>query len=273
MTGLFCNTITVWPSVSKMAPASKLGGFVLSRIAPPTTCLRAATPRSFSTSIVLRANDSNPKSGNGPSHPIRSNPLVGNILRSQRRVDEPVKAEAAKTSGPFKTFRPPRDAKAPSPIQDMPPPPPPRAAETPADAKTETPSTGESHPYTAAASKEFEGFDIASIVSVKSAAFGESISSDPMTRPNVRAKAITGRTVFIKDRVSKTTAPTPTIALRVLNKMVRDEQVRNKYHSQKFHERKGLKKKRLRSQRWRARFKTGFKATVARVKELKKQGW
>ena len=73
--------------------------------------------------------------------------------------------------------------------------------------------------------------------------------------------------------MSKTTAPTPTIALRVLNKMVRDEQVRNKYHSQKFHERKGLKKKRLRSQRWRARFKTGFKATVARVKELKKQGW
>jgi len=63
------------------------------------------------------------------------------------------------------------------------------------------------------------------------------------------------------------------VALRVLNRMVRDDQVKNKFHSQKFHERKGLKKKRLRSQRWRSRFKHGFKATVSRVIELKKQGW
>jgi ribosomal protein S21 len=94
-----------------------------------------------------------------------------------------------------------------------------------------------------------------------------------VTRPQIRAKPVTGRTVFVKDRITKTSGPTPMVALRVLNRIVREDQVKNKFHSQKFHERKGLKKKRLRSQRWRSRFKHGFKATVSRVIELKKQGW
>ncbi|SPN98616.1 uncharacterized protein DNG_01661 [Cephalotrichum gorgonifer] len=42
---------------------------------------------------------------------------------------------------------------------------------------------------------------------------------------------------------------------------------------QRFHERPGLKRKRLRMSRWRARFKTGFHATVTRVRELARQGW
>lgn len=89
----------------------------------------------------------------------------------------------------------------------------------------------------------------------------------------MRAKAVAGRTVFIKDRLTPQSAPTPAVALRVLDRMCRDQKIKNKFHSQKFHERKGLRKKRLRSQRWRARFKTGFRAAVSRVMELKKQGW
>jgi ribosomal protein S21 len=42
---------------------------------------------------------------------------------------------------------------------------------------------------------------------------------------------------------------------------------------QRFYERPGLKRKRLRSERWRKLFKVGFKATVSRVAELRKQGW
>lgn len=51
------------------------------------------------------------------------------------------------------------------------------------------------------------------------------------------------------------------------NSIARDAQ------RQKFHERPGLKRKRLRSERWRRLFKAGFKATVSRVSELRKQGW
>ncbi|KAF4340213.1 ribosomal s21 [Fusarium beomiforme] len=150
------------------------------------------------------------------------------------------------------------------------PPSPPRAETAP----TET-ASAESKPTTHAydASKPFS-LDIASIIANKSSAFGAEISSDPISRPQIRAKAVTGRTVFVRDAaVTKTSGPTPMVALRVLNRIVREDQVKNKYHSQKFHERKGLKKKRLKSQRWRARFKHGFKATVSRVMELKKQGW
>lgn len=42
---------------------------------------------------------------------------------------------------------------------------------------------------------------------------------------------------------------------------------------QRYHERPGLKRKRLASERWRKIFRQGFKATVARVSELRKQGW
>ncbi|KAF4974864.1 hypothetical protein FZEAL_8281, partial [Fusarium zealandicum] len=130
------------------------------------------------------------------------------------------------------------------------------------------------HPYNAASSRAAPfNLDIASIIASKASAFGATVATDPMSRPQIRAKPVTGRTVFVKDRITPTSGPTPMVALRVLQRRVREDQVKNKYHSQKFHERKGLKKKRLRSQRWRARFKHGFKATVNRVIELKNQGW
>ncbi|KAF5632781.1 ribosomal S21 [Fusarium sp. NRRL 52700] len=150
-------------------------------------------------------------------------------------------------------------------VGNLPPVPPPAnsASESPPQSKP-------THAYDA--SKPFS-LDIASIIANKSSAYGAELDSDPISRPQIRAKAVTGRTVFIQDRVTKTTGPTPMVAIRVLNRIIREDQVKNKYHSQKFHERKGLKKKRLRSQRWRSRFKHGFKATVSRVMELKKQGW
>ncbi|KAH6955599.1 hypothetical protein DER45DRAFT_604963 [Fusarium avenaceum] len=151
---------------------------------------------------------------------------------------------------------------APNPLIGSVPPPPPAGI-------TSTESKPSGHNYDA--TKPFT-LDIASIIASRASTFSDT-ASDPVTRPQIRAKPVTGRTVFVKDRITKTSGPTPMVALRVLNRMVRDDQVKNKFHSQKFHERKGLKKKRLRSQRWRARFKHGFKATVSRVIELKKQGW
>ncbi|RSL60661.1 hypothetical protein CEP54_006641 [Fusarium duplospermum] len=148
---------------------------------------------------------------------------------------------------------------------DLPPPPPPTTA-----AAEDQSKPAQKHPYSAAS----DTFDIVSnLIANKAMAYGEAIATNPIDRPQIRAKAVTGRTVFVKERITRTSGPTPMVALRVLNRMIREDQVKNKFHSQKFHERKGLKKKRLRSQRWRARFKHGFKATVSRVIELKKQGW
>lgn len=116
--------------------------------------------------------------------------------------------------------------------------------------------------------------DLASIISDRQAVFGASLGpGDPMQRPQVRAKSVAGRTVFIRERLTPNSAPTPAVALRVLERMTKQQKIRTKYHQQKFHERKGLKRKRLRSERWRTRFRTGFKAAVSRALELKKQGW
>jgi hypothetical protein len=154
-----------------------------------------------------------------------------------------------------------------------PPPPPPTASATASETTESQPQEKQPHAYDAVERKQIT-IDIASIVSEKSSMYAKkNRATNPMDEPKVRAKAVAGRTVFIKDRLSPTSAPTPMVALRVLDRMCRDQKVKNKFHSQKFHERKGLKKKRLRSQRWRARFKTGFKAAVSRVMELKKQGW
>jgi len=60
---------------------------------------------------------------------------------------------------------------------------------------------------------------------------------------------------------------------RLLEQSCARNKVRNDFTKQRFHERGGLKRKRLVRERWRKRFMLGFKATVARVKELKKQGW
>ncbi|KAL2677265.1 hypothetical protein Neosp_011034 [[Neocosmospora] mangrovei] len=236
------------------AAPCRFGGAMLSRVATPSTLL---TTRAFSTSLAFRADPKKPEAA-----PVRMNPLVGNVTRlSTPQPKAPEKAPEAPK--PEITKIPVQATKAtPS---DLPPPPPPTTA-----AAAEESKPAQKHPYSSAS----DTFDIVSnLIANKAMAYGEAIATNPIDRPQIRAKAVTGRTVFVKERITRTSGPTPMVALRVLGRMIREDQVKNKYHSQKFHERKGLKKKRLRSQRWRARFKHGFKATVSRVIELKKQGW
>lgn len=245
---LFC-----FADICYRAATSRYGGMMLSRLAAP------AQARAFSTTLAVRFNASR------PSFNERINPLVGNVV-PPTPAPKPAAAPKAQPETVTKTAEPSAEFTPP-------PPPPPPAAES------ESPSSSEKSqskfPYNAADSSTSSfNFDIAEIVAARSAAWGQSLNvGDPLQRPKIRTEAVTGRTVFIQDRLSPTSAPTPAVAIRVLERMCRDQKVRNKYHSQKFHERKGLKKKRLRSQRWRARFKTGFKAAVSKVLELKKQGW
>ena len=60
---------------------------------------------------------------------------------------------------------------------------------------------------------------------------------------------------------------------RRLDMLCSRNKIRNDFAKQRFHERPGLKRKRLKSERWRRRFKVAFKATIARVKELRSKGW
>lgn len=60
---------------------------------------------------------------------------------------------------------------------------------------------------------------------------------------------------------------------KLLEQSCARNKVKQDFRKQMFHERGGIKRKRLRRERWRKRFMLGFRATVNRVKELKKQGW
>lgn len=221
---------------------------MLSRIAAP------AQARAFSTSLAVRFNASR------PAFDDRRNPLVGNFV-PRAPAPKPAAAPKARPEAATADFVPP-------------PPPPPAESASPAAQEASSQKSTSPFPYTAADASTPFNFDIAEIVAARSAAYGQSLNvGDPLLRPKIRTEAVSGRTVFIKNYLSPTSAPTPAVAIRVLDRMCRDQKVRNKYHSQKFHERKGLKKKRLRSQRWRARFKMGFKAAVSKVMDLKKQGW
>ncbi|KID66900.1 mitochondrial 37S ribosomal protein bS21m [Metarhizium brunneum] len=229
---------------------------MLSRMAVTSPVTVLAT-RAFSTALPLRIASSKPTynaSSPNPRGPVRSNPLVGNYAPAE----------------PTKPRDKPTHSTSSSPNASVPPPPPPPASAAPAIPE---PQENPAHAYDAVSRTNIT-IDLANIISEKASSYAYKRSaSNPMDMPKVRTKAVSGRTVFIQDRLSPTSAPTPMVALRVLEKMCRDQKIKNKFHSQKFHERKGLKKKRLRSQRWRSRFKTGFKAAVNRVMELKKQGW
>ncbi|KAI0484833.1 hypothetical protein GGR56DRAFT_46242 [Xylariaceae sp. FL0804] len=86
-------------------------------------------------------------------------------------------------------------------------------------------------------------------------------------KPTLRLVPRTGRTVHIGRNIDVARA------FKIQQMQVAVNKVRQDVQKQKFHERPGLKKKRLRSERWKVRFKTGFKAAVARVRELSRQGW
>jgi hypothetical protein len=87
------------------------------------------------------------------------------------------------------------------------------------------------------------------------------------TKPVLRLNAKTGRTITVRKDVDVAKAFTKANILCAVNKVSQD------FRKQRFHERNGIKRKRLKVERWRRRFMEGFKATVGRVKEMKKQGW
>lgn len=62
-------------------------------------------------------------------------------------------------------------------------------------------------------------------------------------------------------------------ALRSLEIQCAVNRVRADQQRQRFHERPGMKRKRLKSERWRKLFKESFRATVGRVKEMRRKGW
>ena len=62
-------------------------------------------------------------------------------------------------------------------------------------------------------------------------------------------------------------------ALRNLEISCAVNRVKQDLSRQRFHERPGLKRKRLKSERWRKMFKESFRATVMRVKEMRRKGW
>lgn len=82
-----------------------------------------------------------------------------------------------------------------------------------------------------------------------------------------RLRPVIGRTVELGGKTDVARA------LALLNMKCAVNKVKLDFNKQKFHERPGLKKKRLRRERWRVRFKGGFKATCARVRDLAQQGW
>ncbi|KAI1109540.1 hypothetical protein F5Y14DRAFT_23184 [Nemania sp. NC0429] len=91
----------------------------------------------------------------------------------------------------------------------------------------------------------------------------------PPIAPRVHLRTVprTGRTVHVKANVDVARS------FKLLAMQVAANSMRKDFRQQRFHERPGLKRKRLRSERWQARFKKGFRATCARVRELTTQGW
>ncbi|KEY64207.1 hypothetical protein S7711_03496 [Stachybotrys chartarum IBT 7711] len=258
-----------WLLSGEMAAASRYGSVLLSRtVASP---LRLST-RAFTTSLPLRSSDPDAPNPKGP--PARRNPLIGNYRPRPPPEPLPVSTEHPRSPRP-----PTSSAEVPPNEAFPPPPPPPSSSAKPSvdvSAKKDPPATP--HRYDATdPNAQAPGpvpVDVMAIISAKSARYGESSSiQDPMSRPKVRTKAVLGRTIFVGNNFGPTAAPTVSLALNSLNRLVRSEQISSKFYAQRFHERKGLKRKRLAMTRWRKRFKDGFKATVNRVLELKRQGW
>jgi small subunit ribosomal protein MRP21 len=96
---------------------------------------------------------------------------------------------------------------------------------------------------------------------------GSSLKLPTTPKIQMRLNASTGRSVGLGAGIDVGRA------FRLLEQSVARNKVRSDFTGQRYHERPGLKRKRLRRVRWRKRFMEGFRATVSRVKELKKQGW
>ncbi|KAI9152211.1 ribosomal protein S21 [Paramyrothecium foliicola] len=244
--------------------------------------------RSFSTSLAFQAPRHNAPANStknaAPETPrVRRNPLVGNYIPPEPVMLKPDELPPRSTEHP-RSSKPPASSAEVPPNADMPPPPPPPPPRAfPEQASTPSQTGKPSFPYDAAAKQPaataadkddgYKRIDIMDIISSKANAFSLNLHADDPTKlPSVRSASVTGRTIHIRAGGANS-AHNQTQAFRSLARMVSQDKVKSKSIQQKFHERKGLKRKRLASERWRARFRQGFKATVERVMELKRQGW
>ncbi|KZF25426.1 hypothetical protein L228DRAFT_280668 [Xylona heveae TC161] len=91
----------------------------------------------------------------------------------------------------------------------------------------------------------------------------------PPAMPPLRLGPSLGRSVVIEPSRGIDLAR----GIRLLELKCNRNAVRQDHNRQRFHERPGLKRKRLATQVWRRKFKEGFKATVRKVQDMRKQGW
>lgn len=116
------------------------------------------------------------------------------------------------------------------------------------------------------------------------------INTDNMLMPSSSAPDVAGlredfRSAAKKDKVTFVLKPSLGRSIdinakidvgrgfRLLEQSCARNKVRSDFTKQRFHERPGLKRKRLGRERWRRKFMEGFKATIGRVKQMRRQGW
>ena len=92
---------------------------------------------------------------------------------------------------------------------------------------------------------------------------------NPRNKRTIRSRPSVGRTVELDPARGLDFGR----ALRKMNILCATNKVRADLMHQKFHERAGMKRKRLKNERWRKLFRDGFRATVGRVKEMRRKGW
>ncbi|KAL9636358.1 MAG: hypothetical protein Q9164_002867 [Protoblastenia rupestris] len=92
---------------------------------------------------------------------------------------------------------------------------------------------------------------------------------NPRNKRTIRSRPTVGRTIELDPGRGMDFGR----AMRQLNILCATNKVRADLMRQKYHERPGMKRKRLKSERWRKLFRDGFRATVGRVKEMRRKGW
>ena len=94
-------------------------------------------------------------------------------------------------------------------------------------------------------------------------------TKEPRAKRTVRSRPSIGRTV----EVDVTRGVDFGRALKHLDIACAQNRVKQDLAQQRFHERPGMKRKRLKSERWRKLFRDSFRATVGRVKVMRRKGW
>ena len=97
----------------------------------------------------------------------------------------------------------------------------------------------------------------------------DTLPVNPLTKRTVRSRPTVGRTIELDPSRGIDLAR----SYRMLNGLCAQNKIRSHLMNQRFHERPGIKRKRLKQERWRRFFKSGFVATVERVKEMRRKGW